>query len=1281
MKQPADSKQKDSTAAAGVTRSRRLRVWAIVITILAAVVIGVSYRSALSPDRIRASAESALVEMIGGQIEIDHAELNPFTGALTIEGFRWSTVEVAGPASELAAADSIRLRLDRGQLMVGAIVPLSVDVDRPMVSLTEDAATGRVNWFAHRWPALEHERVDEPLEVPAVRITAGRYRTAVMSDGGLEPVQMVSFAGGIHVNEEQPDKLDVDFYESSEHEPLDRGIHVSAQIDSGTGRIGGQIEGLRFVDRYRDMLPESVRALWRDLDPQGELPSITFVADPEMGPHAEVAVEGVSFNLPRLTDDEQRVRMEQMTGRFRFSDRGIEIVGDVTGVVEGGAHTLNGSYNGFGPDAPFRLAMKTAEFELPEEPTFMYALPKQVQAAFGMFAPSGRARVTIALWRNEPGGEMTYQGTATVLGGKGRLDRFAYPLHNCRGIVKFNEQEVRILNLTGDTSGGGTATITGRAWPPGDAPAIDVVVTAVDLPFDKVLYEAFQDGHRQAVEMFFDTEQYERLKDAGHYVSFAEYNANELAAADLRHRLADLDDDDPSRAALQEKLALVHRKLETPAFEMGGRGDVIVHITRDEGPEARSKARTELDITEANAVFKHLPYPIRATGGRITVEPSGTKTVDGRTVDVPPKVVFDGIEATGLHGGLAQLRGSVELTGQDAAIGIRPDVQVVVVGLPVDDLLFDALPDGRGQTLKKLKLTGEIDVNGKVFADDEGRPEAAMLVEMTDGQANPGDGSLAVTDLDARLITSLKKARLVRATAKHPEGAITASGSFDFSDPNNAKRELAGSVTNLLFEKIPFGAVSDLARVNTAWQEFLTRHQAKGRFDADLSLSDTGGDAAHRTVTVRPESVGFVNEGRSVELTNVTGTMVVTEEGVTLDKLRGSIDRGVIEANGTIGFGEPRRADVQLNASGTAVTESLKSVLPPVLDNLLTQLKIDGAYDMKISRLTVTPDADDGELHTDLRGMVQLKRGSCTLGVEIAEMDGSLDIAASKRAGEDWPKLSIGLVGRSLVINGRRITDLRGHLKSATDRRCLLVPDLRGRMYGGAVGGSGLVELDTSRYQMRLMMSGVELGAFAAATPKDNNARPESDIAVPRADAEDPDAPRPLSGKLSAAIDLEGSWKKANSVRGRGNIQVTDGVMYDLPLSVGALQVVNLALPVNRAFDRAEIAYLFKDQAMVFERIGLHSSVEVDHNQYVTNLSLKGRGTMALDTQALDITLTSTNPAGLNLGPLSDLIDGFKDQLVTIRVGGTVEAPQTRVEQLSALSGAWNDVFGSDDPN
>ena len=69
-----------------------------------------------------------------------------------------------------------------------------------------------------------------------------------------------------------------------------------------------------------------------------------------------------------------------------------------------------------------------------------------------------------------------------------------------------------------------------------------------------------------------------------------------------------------------------------------------------------------------------------------------------------------------------------------------------------------------------------------------------------------------------------------------------------------------------------------------------------------------------------------------------------------------------------------------------------------------------------------------------------------------------------------------------------------------------------------------------------------------------------------------------------------------------------------------------------------------------------------------TTIEIVGDGSLAWEEQALDLLLVTRNPGWPHLGPLSDLFNMVKDQLVAVVVEGTLEEPVVRPASLTALS-------------
>ena len=84
---------------------------------------------------------------------------------------------------------------------------------------------------------------------------------------------------------------------------------------------------------------------------------------------------------------------------------------------------------------------------------------------------------------------------------------------------------------------------------------------AVDLPFDDALYLALADSFKPALDFFFDKPAYERLHEAGHFVTSAQRQVDAQQAEELTAKLADSETEGEAASALTEELAELKRRL------------------------------------------------------------------------------------------------------------------------------------------------------------------------------------------------------------------------------------------------------------------------------------------------------------------------------------------------------------------------------------------------------------------------------------------------------------------------------------------------------------------------------------------------------------------------------------------------------------------------------------------------------------------------------------------------------------------------------------------------
>ncbi len=1240
-------------------RRRRRARWLVLGVILITLLL--VYRHYTSSAYLAGRAAEMIHAATGAEVDIASAEFS-LSGAITLNDVKLSVPDMRLPqASELFRAGSIELGFDWLSILFGRVEPRTVTLVDPVVSMTEDLERRVINFEMLR---LEPSTDAQPARLPRVDFTEGQFRYGVVQRGRYRAMGRATLGGQLAPDMRQHGRYQVSLHQV-DADPADgeEPTVLAGAFDVPNRTASFRLRGLRFTEDYRTLLPAVVRQQWAQFEPSGTLPEVSFAYDPNTGWRTVVTLRDVGLTLPQLGTDESRFRMSQVRGELIFASRRIEVK-QLVGRIEDLVYRIDGEIDGYSADAPFRLTLRTEPFDLPAEPRYIFALPEPVQQVFRMLTPVGRLRVSMALWRPTEGGVLDYTGTATIIDGTGHYHRFTYPLSNCRGLVVFNREAIEVKNLTGDTPGGGTVTIAGSVKPPGEQAAVDLVVTAVDLPFDERLYHAFEPDERKALDLFFHKPSYAALRQAGHYRSVAEYEKDEAQAEAYRNQRLTLDENDQAqRLRLEILLSGLNRKLAVPGFELGGRANVVVSVRRPPGKNRKYRITVDLELKQASCMFRYFPYPVRVTGGRLHVGPD--------------EVVFRDVAMEGLYGGVGRLNGRVTMPDESTGRGARPELTIAAAGLPVDDLLRDALEKVlRGpqlQWLTQLNAEGTVDVAGRILTRADGRPDVDLDVDLADMRARPGEPGYALTDVTGRLGITLGGMEIDKVRARHGRTRLEVNGKTDWSGDAGGRVELTAAARDMAFDDPVIDLLSpftDAAELRNLW----TARRPAGRFDVDVTYHRLGDEQPDYVLAVQPRTLAVDHKGTRIELAAVSGTILIEPDLVRLEELAGDFEGGRVALTGTVAHAGALDATLHVKARGRRITPGMRRTLPQTLIGVIDRLKIDGAYEINLPVVEMQAAQDPhGAARTRVKGTVKLTGGSMNVGVPIRDLVGRFDVDLEQTPDRAFPTVDMTARIESMEVLDRHVTDFEAVASSSRDAWQLVIPVMRGRLADGTVGGSGRLGLDKGAYEFRLALSDVDLTQLIA---DDGNA---DDAPVARASA-GPDAKNDPAdpgtgihkGLVSASLDVQGVWGRPEKLRGRGDVQIREAQMYDLPLSLGVLQLTHLSLPMSRSFNRALMSYYVQNDTVTFERLVIESP----------NMRLAGGGTLNTDTRTLDLTLTSSNPRGLELGPLTELIKGFRDQIITVRVTGTIDEPDTRIRQFTGIKRAWNDVWdaGATDP-
>jgi hypothetical protein len=643
-------------------------------------------------------------------------------------------------------------------------------------------------------------------------------------------------------------------------------------------------------------------------------------------------------------------------------------------------------------DAWFRSLLETAPFTLSVAirgfdsrnaapgSTPILEVPTPIAAAFEEFGfTAWRLDVEAEFTRSPPtrnadgtvvAAPVRSRGQCFLSDAAGAYTEFPYPIVGVRGHITFDNvvddggairDRFTVDYITGTTVSGCVVNIAGNVVAPGPAAAVDINVRAEGLPLDGQLVGCFDGDQRTALALLLHRPSFDALVASG----LVPQDDRAEIDAEIRSREAELrgvGSDERRRTEIAAELGRLRRMRETRPFELGGRADIDLELTRALGRGNPMVATGSVTIGRAGLVVGEFPYPFVVTGGTLVVERDMIR------------LAGDGLRAITLEGGLVRIAGHLAIerqgSGSQQTTKVRPAITVTGAGDQVSELLLAAIPLPSGSStegwpgptrapsaklLDAANLTGVLDFHCTIADRPEapGVPVIALDIEVSDGRIDAeelGDLDLAfpsglrLRELEAslRLIDGRFLIRSLTAEPADGVGSIGVRGSYNPDGSKALGMEARGvRFAPWLVEALPANARA-LAR---RWWRHL---RPEGTFDATLAIDEPAGG---------PMSIDLVARPRELALEPID------EDGVARRRieLRGEAGEFALRATGPEGTAEAK--GLVLALLGPSPTEGGE---PPTEDGTLT---LDGVMQFAadgVRELDATVRAADLELGTPL---------------------------------------------------------------------------------------------------------------------------------------------------------------------------------------------------------------------------------------------------------------------------------------------------------------------------
>ena len=145
-----------------------------------------------------------------------------------------------------------------------------------------------------------------------------------------------------------------------------------------------------------------------------------------------------------------------------------------------------------------------------------------------------------------------------------------------------------------------------------------------------------------------------------------------------------------------------------------------------------------------------------------------------------------------------------------------------------------------------------------------------------------------------------------------------------------------------------------------------------------------------------------------------------------------------------------------------------------------------------------------------------------------------------------------------------------------------------------------------------------------------------------------------VTGHSFATFQMTGDYTGTHSHRGSGSVELRDAKIYELPVFISLLKILNVRQLTRTAFDSGHIDFKLLGERIVFERMEFIGDA----------ISLLGEGEMNLDW---DIDLNFYTVIGrnrLNIPLLSQLYRASSQRTLAIKVDGKLDNPKTHSRVL-----------------
>lgn len=1207
-------------AHASCIRRSRLRTFVTFFLLILFVLLIGGYLFVTDPQRVRAISERYLSELAGGPVQVKQASLSIFEG-LRLDDIRIDTDSRRNDESLLFEAKSLHIGYSPRALLMGRIEATRILALEPRVHLVENVDQQQWNFqrlerTAPVEPKTPAKEPAEPMKLPEILLRNARIDYAQIVDGLRSQVGTLNIEGQL-----TPD-LDSLYRFRIQSRGGTSGVFPIAEgwLELGGKQLGVVLRDVEFVDEIKTILPAMVRRFWEEHALAGRIGETRisyFTQGDRAGFRVETDLDGVRLTIPpeRYMGPEEEARVDTW-------DRTMSAIGSPALGNSALARLMVGRMM----PGPLQLDEVDGTFLFTDEKIQIQSLVARIEnSRFSLtgemlgYAPTSPFKVRVQSLKSE---NIHIPAAPTYIHSMPWPVQEIYYRFRPRGECSF--------------------WLTMERTAASERPVLEGEVKIHDaaFQFERVPYpiERASGVIRLGNDPATGREMLEIVSLTGQGYAGG---GNEKATVEMVGKITPLDDTASADITVRGRGIVSTREMiaclppETRRTVMNfdpmktGKlpfftADFDCSIVRPIGLRKPWTIVTRVDVQKATGMVAAFPIPLK--------DLDVTLVVHDKFVDIERAVMPRGE-------GRVELSGRIDWARRDQNNEplVQPDLRLLVRNAPIDDELIAALPENRRAFAESAKLRGLIDIEGKIIPLDEQSDEISLDVALTlkEGEATLQGGKLKLTGISADARIRPEQTSIPSLKGKLGDATVDARATIDWKDevPQTAA---AAQVRGLAVDETLIASLPPETR------ESVTGLSPKGTVDLDIDYAAAGEEEGSYRVVLRPRELSITPKQMPIALSKLQGEIVIDRGKVVLKDVVARAGEALVHASGTI-VPDTGSAEVALSGRDLKITNEFRKSLPATMQRLFASADLKGTVAFDLHKLIVTPDPKQ-KAPSDLTfdATLWLQDATMDIGTPLTDIDGVLRAKGVVRAGK-LSELEGDVSFDSLKLAGRSIDRLTAVIVKPRKQDILQIAKIDGRIADGQIGGqidSILSEKDP-RFGLALVLRNARVSELTGEIDK------------------------PIEGRLTASLALEGKWDDPASRRGRGDVIVDGKDMYRVPVLFGLMQIANLTLPLEAPIQQAGVRYTVEGHRVALEAIDLRSRTSV----------MQGTGWLDFKSRQVQMTLLLGNSAADAVPIFGELLKGARQDLLQIRVRGSIEEPKVGASAFNTITTTVDEVL------